>query len=779
MTLRVLCFGLLIGLLTAACAPQKAAQTAASGRAEFEARWAADGKEPGGLALLSGGDGQTAPSSRADSACVTTKADTTPRSTYLYFARVTAARPISVPMYVAVEYYDESVSASLTLQYDSDTGDSLNAKFRPAEDQAGGAMYGTHKWKRAYFLLQKPLLAHRQNLSADFRLSGGPLFLRSVRLLGRRPADWADVAKVEAVDVKPLVKIGVGGQLIVGGFDPAHVEDAPTMARSLESAAVALKQLGVTSHEGYVRWNLCEPREGVYNWSVYDRFVEVYRRQHLKWVPFLIVGSAYSLPDWYYKKPGSQGYICLEHGQESDVQSLWNPTLRRHVGRFIKAFCEHYRDTGVIESILLGVTGNYGEAIFPASGNDWTADIHGQYHTHAGIWAGDPYAIRSFQTWLTKKYGGGDRFRDAWGPRFPGALDRAKPFLRKDAPNDRAWLDFCEWYIGSMTEWSRFWLTETRRNFPKGDIYLCTGGHAPAEHGSDFGDQCKAAAEAHAGVRITNESSDYAANFSLTRWVASAGRQYGAYFSFEPASGVDANGIVARVYNATASGARGLHYYFDNLFSAEPPRARFIAYGSYFQQRRPITEIAIYYPETWIRLTGSDFLRYVRPLRSRFDFTYLSDNQIADGGLKNSRALVLLAGNVAETATWTRVRDWVRQGGILLYPDGMGRLRTVEGNEEVSEALFGGSPAVGRGRVLAFHGLGDSADYGLFAARALSEAPELSADTRKMARLGMAADGVFSTVVAPAHLLYLNTTDQDRVIDSATVPAHGIGGSGR
>jgi len=43
--------------------------------------------------------------------------------------------------------------------------------------------------------------------------------------------------------------------------------------------------------------------------------------------------------------------------------------------------------------------------------------------------------------------------------------------------------------------------------------------------------------------------------------VASATRFYGTYCGFEPASEVSPNGVVARAYNATASGARALHYY--------------------------------------------------------------------------------------------------------------------------------------------------------------------------------------------------------------------------
>ena len=80
-------------------------------------------------------------------------------------------------------------------------------------------------------------------------------------------------------------------------------------------------------------------------------------------------------------------------------------------------------------------------------------------------------------------------------------------------------------------------------------------------HGSNFAEQCRVAAKHKAGVRITNEASNYALNFALTRWVASAGKHYGAYYGFEPAGGVDENGIVARIYNATASGANQLFDY--------------------------------------------------------------------------------------------------------------------------------------------------------------------------------------------------------------------------
>ncbi len=741
-----------------------------------------DGLEEHGIRVLDGADGYVDYANRGGSRCLKTKEGTQPPSLFLYFDLTADTRRLLAPVYVVVEYYDDALGGVLVLEYDSAAGDDLQAKYRRAEDHAGGRLLGSRRWKTAIFELRQPAFSGRQNLGADFRLSTyyTGIFVRSVRVTSVRPKGWEGIVRAEEEELRklkvaPLVRIGRGGQLIVGGFDPARQEDVDPMVRALEAALPALKQIGVTSHEGYVRWNLCEPEPGRYDWSVYDRYVEVYRKYGIKWVPFLIVGSAYSLPRWYYKnrQAGYQGYVCLEHGEESDVQSLWNPALREHVSRFIRAFCEHYRDAGVIEAILLGITGNYGEAIYIASGNDWTADIYGPYHTHAGYWAGDRYAIRSFQDWLRKKYQTTDALSRAWG-RVVTQFEDVRPFVRKDAPNNRAWLDFVDWYISSMNEWARFWMQETRRHFPRGDIYLCTGGHAPPEHGANFGEQCKIAAEVKGGVRITNEASDYPLNFSLTRWVASAGRQYGAYYSFEPAGAVDPNGVIVRIYNATASGARGLHYYHPNLFGSEAARQNFIRWGSEFKQRRPIVEIAVYYPQTHIKLNGNDFLRYVQPLRDHFDFDYMSDEQIMDGGLKRVKVLILLHGDVSEGRVWSAISEWVRSGGWLIYPTGMGTLRDVDGDESYHDALFGPQALQGKGRVLVYQGAGNSVHYREFISRSLAVAPVLSAGTRAMVSADGKEDGIFITLCAPDELLWLNSTSTEVVRDAKPIPAHSI-----
>jgi hypothetical protein len=762
-------YGALPALFALAMLPSGAPASAQGAGVYWQA--GAGGGAAHGLKILSGGDGIWRATSAGGAPAV---AIVKPGSNYLYFALDPAREKPSAPVYVSVLYFDAGVSGGLILEYDSTAGDRLVDRYRPAEDAVGGGMLGTGKWRAARFRLSRPLFQHRQNNGADLRLTAsGPLTIASVRIGGNRPADWDAVARESRANVKALVHIGPGGEFIVGGFDPPSKEGAAGAVHALEQALPALKSLGVTSHEGYVRWGLCEPQEGRFDWSVYDPFVRVYKRAGLKWVPFIILGSAYSLPDWYFKKPGSQGYVCLEHNQETHVQSLWNPDLRKRVARFLAAFCDHYRDSGVIESILLGITGNYGEAIYPVTGNDWTADVHGPYHTHPGYWCGDHFAADSFKAWLVRRYGGGGPLRDAWGDSI-GSIEDAHPFLRANAPNDRAWLDMVSWYIDSMTQWARFWLKTTREHFPQGEIYLCTGGDAPPWHGSDFGAQCKAAAEVHGGVRITNESSDYAANWSLTRWVASAGKQYGAYYSFEPAGNVDPNGVIARIYGATSSGAHGLHYYYPNLFDTAAARDNFVKWGRAFKQRKPVVEIAVYYPETWIKLHGQVPLGSYQPLRDRFDFDYMSDGMILDGGLGHIKALILMGGDVSERKVWDAIGTWVKRGGLLLAANGMGTLRTPEGDAAPNEELLGAGVDHGAGRVALFNGGPYAREYRDFLASELGHAPELSVETRRMVTADGKEDGCYVTLCAPNELLWLNATDHPVAKNGVTIQAHSI-----
>jgi hypothetical protein len=336
-------------------------------------------------------------------------------------------------------------------------------------------------------------------------------------------------------------------------------------------------------------------------------------------------------------------------------------------------------------------------------------------------------------------------------------------------------MDFLEWYKGSMNDWASFWMKTTRRHFLETDIYLCTGGDANPMHGSDFGDQCEIAASVNGGVRITNEGSSHVNNFSLTRWVASAGKLYGAYYGFEPAGGVNPEAVAARCYNATASGAKQVHYYFPNVFRSNEAEDNWLKSARFFEKRWPKVEVALFYPQTDIVLNGQNFLRYARRLRDFFDFDFLSEGMIRDGGLKQYKVLIFAGGHVADISVLRKIRDWcLYENGIVVASKTSHPMRTVEGDTRIYEQILNTDRAI-------LHE-GAREGYFIFIAETLSELTALSRDTRQIIAFDSKTQNLFWTLFHDGEILILNQNPEDVTwgftflgkYQRPTIPAYGI-----
>lgn len=436
--------------------------------------------------------------------------------------------------------------------------------------------------------------------------------------------------------------------------------------------------LGATSFESYVRWSGAEIKENEWDFSMYDVEVEYLRSQKLKWVPFIIAGPAYTTPDWFKQSSESLFYKCLEHGQESEVQSLWNPHLKKHIEAFIKKFSQHYEKQGVIESVLVGITGDFGEAIYPVSGGGWT----GNYHQHQGLWSGDKEAVKNFQTFLKKKYNGIKKLNAAWNTGFTD-FTNIKPFTSETAPSPAAFLDEIQWYRNSMSLWVDFWLKTTKKYFPRTPVYLCTGGDGYPDQGSDFSAQVKIAAKNQCGVRITNEASSYPFNFILTRWVSSAGKFYNSFFGFEPASGISREGLVNRIYNATASGAVQLFEYTDNLVKTDERKNTFKDNAKFLIKRAPDVKAAAFIPTTYLTVRHAQrwgkFFMDLAGLRPVTDFDFADENMIEDGALKNYQILFIVDGSLVKKSVKEKILAFVQKGGIL-FGYRLSKIKTLEGD---------------------------------------------------------------------------------------------------
>jgi Glycosyl hydrolase family 14 len=430
----------------------------------------------------------------------------------------------------------------------------------------------------------------------------------------------------------------------------------------------------------------------------------------LKWVPFLIAGPAYAMPDWYREHVDFEGLRCLEHNIETKIHSIWAPRWRDYVERYLKAFAEHYRASGVVQWPLLGITGDFGEAIFPVWHGNWPPQISGLYHSHGGYWCADRFAQADFRAKMAAKFKDIAALNAAWSTQFASFQAVTMPevysdpiegfrvdevtnpgaFTMQTVADRRRWLDFIDWYRSAMTDYADFWMRTAATYFPGMPVYLCTGGRAEPWHASEFAQQCKVAAANHGGVRITNEASVYAMNFLVTNWVASAANFYQAQFSFEPAGQVTEKGVVCRVYNAAATGANELHYYQGNILDQEHKPGLLMQNLVHLTGSQPVVDMGLLYPDVPMMmndLAWDEVVRQVALLRDYANFRFIDDLTIADGILSGLKVVVICGGELYRKATLEALAKWVRNGGTLVAYNLSG-LRAVEDDTDFTSTLL-------------------------------------------------------------------------------------------
>ncbi|MDF2537941.1 MAG: hypothetical protein K0S76_962 [Herbinix sp.] len=485
------------------------------------------------------------------------------------------------------------------------------------------------------------------------------------------------------------------GEIVVGGFP--FDKDTEEVRKALKY----VKDHGFTSVQLSVRWREIEPcQRGSFDWEVDDRKVRLIQEAGLKFVPFIHMGPKSVAPDWWLSGSLHKGLVCLEHHKENPIESIWNPMFRVEVDRVLKAYAEHYLPWDILESIQPGISGDYGEAIFPVVGN-WPGD----YHTHRGFWCGGLDAIEDFQSAMKDKYGRIDLLNYKWRSSYQ-SFEEIKPFLRIFQPSRTAYMDFLLWYHKSMTDYSEFWMETCRKHFPDTPIYLCTGGIEEPEHGSSFSDQAKIAAKYQGGIRLTNEGNNFYENLYLTIHMHSACEYYGSYMGLEPVGPILPMGVAVRMYGSAAYGDRQIFHYYANIREREDETsgAEYVKkYQDLISERKTDQKITFFWPLDEALLNQTPIPDSIRAslsaLRKNYMINVADEQMILDDALNNSKLLILLDTSVTRTEVLEKIADWVEKGGVLIsncHPHDLEN-RTVErfgkifGMNEDSEEVWGHS----------------------------------------------------------------------------------------
>lgn len=623
------------------------------------------GREQGMSVITIAGDGKVKDTVLGDRKCI--EVDRTAGSSFIYVNVGDGFRP-APDTYVTIDYYDQSGE----IDVDYDAGASASA-YRRSPDSIKQTK--TLQWRTATLLLRKPQFQGRENGDADFRLyTSGALAVSRIVLSTERPDGYAPPADPSRrLDEREPARVAPGMTVI----QQWQIHEPVVEGQLNDSAYEVAKKIGITSLQSYVGWAQLEPEQGRFDFSMYDPVVSQIRKHQLKWLPFLILGPRITVPKWFRAESGVDA-VCLEHGETTPIQSIWNPNLRKGVRRFLEVFRSHYQPD-VIEALNFGISGNWGESIMPVGGG---FDMEGR-HTHGGWWCGDKYARADLRRWVEAKYHTVGALNSAWRTNY-ASFDAVEPFTPSGDRSRRANVDLTDWYMQSMTDLAEYWVKTAREIYPTLPIYLCTGGNGDPMLGADWGAQAKVCAKYGAGIRITNQGDDFLSNFAITRMVSSSTRLYGQYYTTEPGGDNQPEGIAGRVFDAVAGGARGAYfkYLMDTPDVANIRGLNFMDNAKYFVPNKPDLKIAAIMPNSAIALNRSDldlFLARAGELRDAADFEFIDENMINDGMLKRFKAVVMLAGDTLESPSLDRLKSWVADGGVLFTMGGLSPLRTVEG----------------------------------------------------------------------------------------------------
>ena len=103
---------------------------------------------------------------------------------------------------------------------------------------------------------------------------------------------------------------------------------------------------------------------------------------------------------------------CLEHGQECNYLSVFDPQTIEWYDHFYKNLAAHF--TNRIDDVYACILGPYGEGNYPLM----VPERVNMGHCHEGYWCGDKFARAAFQKAMHKKYSRIAKLNRAWGTLY-------------------------------------------------------------------------------------------------------------------------------------------------------------------------------------------------------------------------------------------------------------------------------------------------------------------------------------------------------------------------
>lgn len=242
-------------------------------------------------------------------------------------------------------------------------------------------------------------------------------------------------------------------------------------ARFEEEVGV-LRRLGVTAISTDIWWGLVEGRQaGCFDWSYYDRLVDLLERQQMRWVPILSFHQAggnvnddftQTIPLWLWgtllsRHPELASVRELQYVSETgdasmEYVSLWaDEFVLPHYRAFMNAFREHYAPRAALMAEINISLGPAGELRYPSyNAHDW-----GNYPNRGTLQCYSELARADWRAYLEQRYQGIAALNYTFGTQFDGfaqiPLPTADSLFDNKAYLHSAWGREClGWYHDAL-----------------------------------------------------------------------------------------------------------------------------------------------------------------------------------------------------------------------------------------------------------------------------------------------------------------------------------------
>ncbi len=295
----------------------------------------------------------------------------------------------------------------------------------------------------------------------------------------------------------------------IGTFPKPDFLEAPP---SVESQ-VRFKNMGLVANEDYIAWGAVEREPGQWLWKQHDAMEKALHQAGLKYV---VYDWVHFPPVWLRDRLKERYTLmrCLEHGQEANYLSIFDPRTIEWYDHFYKNLHEHFGAR--IDDVYACILGPYGEGNYPLKVPDWV----NMGHCHEGYWCGDRFATQAFQIAMKRRYFEITKLNGAWGSDYHSFDELPPPTQLLDEkfkpspeafpkPQDkRRWLDFITWYHQAIIDFAEQSIRMVLKYFPPEKVRTKPGGSAGGVNPIAWGTYCPGYAKMAQPYRIVLQPAD-------------------------------------------------------------------------------------------------------------------------------------------------------------------------------------------------------------------------------------------------------------------------------